>query len=472
MTTTTVLRNQLLELDAQIGRLKSALNELEQARNAAERELRATATFPVLTLPIEIMAEIFVHSLPPIGDGLWDRYSRVAPFNVSCVCRAWRNIAVTTPKLWSTLPISFDSIHSHITSAPGLVEKFIDRWLSRAKACPLSLIFYITGTSKFSLNRLRDVIRRYCDRVEYLHIDMMDGIGDLGLNSAVFPVLQRATLNYVDHIAPDMPNDILSNAPRFHDLCCESGISPSLITLPWLQLTKFDGTIWNLDLFAFATNLIEVVVETSSLDHGYVSSSTILTHSHIRSLTLKGRCSDLIRNLSLPALKDLDVLEMDPDDYESLEPFLQRCSMTLESLSVRADNGCYPKWHRCLSRIAGTLKKLHISDVPRDVMSCMFPVGHEPTLDSDCLRDLRVLSLEDVDGGVDLHWLTEFLYSRSDKLRSFRLLWKDNPFLDGRYFAGPLNDKTSDTISRLLSRINRAGTEVYLGTKDKNYAAI
>ncbi|KAJ7682210.1 hypothetical protein DFH06DRAFT_289645 [Mycena polygramma] len=473
-TTTTALRKRLLELDAQIGQQKIVLSELERARGAAERELHATATFPILTLPVEITAEIFVHSLPAVDDDLSEVCcSRTVPFNISCVCRAWRDIAVTTPQLWSTLRVSFDSIPSQIASERDIVKDFIDRWLTRAGTCPLSLIL---DTAQFSLDplrdttrHLRDTIRRYSNRVEYLHIYMMHGIGELELNSTAFPVLQRATLNYLDYIAPNLPNDILSNAPRFHDLYCESGISPSRITFPWLQLTKFAGTIWNLELFTVAPNLIEV---QCWLDPDETSVLTAVTHPRIRSLTMKDRCSGLIRYLSLPALKYLDVLEMDPYDYGSLGPFLKRSSPPLESLSVRADHRCYPKWHRCLPRIAGTLKNLHVSHVPRDVMSSMFPVGHEPTLDSDCLRDLRALSFEDVDGGVDLHWLTEFLYSRSDKLRSFRLIWKDNPFLDGKYLAGPLNNKTSDTIGGHLLRINRAGTEIYLGTKDKNYAAI
>ncbi|KAJ7682212.1 hypothetical protein DFH06DRAFT_972415, partial [Mycena polygramma] len=101
MATTSALRRLLLELDAQIARQKSLLTELEHARSAAERELHATASFPILTLPVEITAEIFGHSLAPFDDGLSGvAYNKTVPFNVSRVCRAWRDIAVTTPQLW------------------------------------------------------------------------------------------------------------------------------------------------------------------------------------------------------------------------------------------------------------------------------------------------------------------------------------------------------------------------------------
>ncbi|KAJ7762607.1 hypothetical protein B0H16DRAFT_1263925, partial [Mycena metata] len=53
--------------------------------------------YPVLTLPVEITTEIFVRCLP--------RYSaypsgNVAPMLLGRICRQWRNIACSTPRLW------------------------------------------------------------------------------------------------------------------------------------------------------------------------------------------------------------------------------------------------------------------------------------------------------------------------------------------------------------------------------------
>ncbi|KAJ6486445.1 hypothetical protein C8R47DRAFT_1320915 [Mycena vitilis] len=337
----------------------------------------------------------------------------------------------------------------HIASEADLVEKFIDQWLARAGACPLSLFF---GTSEFSLGDAGDAIynaiRRYSDRVEYLDIDIMQGIGELGLDSAAFPLLQRAALSYA---TPDWPDVVFNDAPRFHDLCCASGINT--ITFPWLQLTKFTGTLCNLDIFTFATNLIEVECR---FDHDEESllPVTAVTHPRISTFTVEDRSCGLIRYLSLPALRYLDVSEMDPEDYASLEPFLERSSSPLESLSVRADNGCYAGWYSCFPRLADTLKNLNISGVPRDVMYSMFPIGHEKSLNIYCLRSLRAPSFEDVEGGVDLHHLIEFLYSRFDELRSFRLVWRYKPFLDSEYIADPHNAPITDTISRQTQSVD------------------
>ncbi|KAJ7682180.1 hypothetical protein DFH06DRAFT_971243, partial [Mycena polygramma] len=97
-TTTKALRRQLVQLDTQIVEQKRILGGLEQIRSDVERELHDTATFPVMTLPAEIIAEICFHCLP---DNDW-----WYPFHsVTGVCRAWRDIAFATPRLWSTLDV-------------------------------------------------------------------------------------------------------------------------------------------------------------------------------------------------------------------------------------------------------------------------------------------------------------------------------------------------------------------------------
>ncbi|KAJ7140130.1 hypothetical protein C8R46DRAFT_921559, partial [Mycena filopes] len=53
--------------------------------------------YPILTIPFEITAEIFVHCLPNISA---PASSTVAPMLLARVCRQWRNIPWSTPKLW------------------------------------------------------------------------------------------------------------------------------------------------------------------------------------------------------------------------------------------------------------------------------------------------------------------------------------------------------------------------------------
>jgi len=103
-------------------------------------------------------------------------------------------------------------------------------------------------------------------------------------------------------------------------------------------------------------------------------------------------------------------------------------------------------------------------------MASMFDIFGEKHLRT--LPNVRTLSLREVEGGVDLYYLVDFLYLRSDTLRSFRLVWASNPSLNGEYPAGPRATKTVDTISGHLSRLAQSVMEMYLGTEGKNYVAI
>ncbi|KAF8871500.1 hypothetical protein BD779DRAFT_460068 [Infundibulicybe gibba] len=56
----------------------------------------------ILDLPPEILREIFLHCIPP---GEWGSFSAYdAPWLLLKVCRSWRGVAFSTPKLWSVLP--------------------------------------------------------------------------------------------------------------------------------------------------------------------------------------------------------------------------------------------------------------------------------------------------------------------------------------------------------------------------------
>ncbi|KAJ6490700.1 hypothetical protein C8R47DRAFT_977163 [Mycena vitilis] len=86
-------------------------------------------------VPTEILAEIFIHCLPNeirpfITPDLAD-----APLILCEICRRWREVAISTPRLWSALHVDFDLMHKR-----GAYETdFYQTWLSRAGATPLSL---------------------------------------------------------------------------------------------------------------------------------------------------------------------------------------------------------------------------------------------------------------------------------------------------------------------------------------------
>ncbi|KAJ7166813.1 hypothetical protein C8R46DRAFT_847019, partial [Mycena filopes] len=69
---------------------------LTEERIAIQESLDSIV-YPILTIPCEITVEIFVNCLPgrpnsPSG--------RVAPMLLGRICRQWRIIACSTPRLW------------------------------------------------------------------------------------------------------------------------------------------------------------------------------------------------------------------------------------------------------------------------------------------------------------------------------------------------------------------------------------
>ncbi|KAJ7213716.1 hypothetical protein B0H12DRAFT_370273 [Mycena haematopus] len=456
------LRKRLAELDAQICDQKRVLGELQKTRSNVERELHATATFPVLILPTEITAEIFVCCFRIFEPLCIPKCAGSAAITLGSVCRAWRDIVLATPILWSELKIRFDHIGPRVASKPFLAECFIYRWLGRAGNRPLQLDFHSSRDKFFTLSRLRDIIHRWSHRVQYLHLDIRrpHDIGPLGLGSTPFPLLQGATFGCNPNSNPT-PIVLFGNAPRLRDLSVQFvGFTSSGLSFPWLQLTKFEGRIRDLGLFTLAPNLIEAKCTLDNDDDDFL----VIAHGTLTSLTIGKNSIDILQYLTLPALRYLDV--SNTESSHSFKPFLARSSPPLASLSIRGDTD---RWRQCIPLVARTLNSLEIARVSREGMVTMFS---RRRLSFDPLSNIQTLSLKDIDGPLNLYDLVGFLYSRSDKLRKFRLVWGSSPFLDGMTRDGPPETKKFEPISSHLSRLTQAGMDIYLGTADKNYVSI
>ncbi|KAJ7903835.1 hypothetical protein B0H13DRAFT_2025532, partial [Mycena leptocephala] len=137
-------RTRLVEIQTQILDLEHSLFSSENPRDLEPSlaTLRTEKTevqgrldsyiYPVLTLPNEIVSEIFVHFVPPYPQrppltGI------LSPNTLARICRQWREVALATPALWRAIRLSDDRIvlerQRHIA----------DTWLSRSRFCPLSV---------------------------------------------------------------------------------------------------------------------------------------------------------------------------------------------------------------------------------------------------------------------------------------------------------------------------------------------
>ncbi|KAJ7641576.1 hypothetical protein FB45DRAFT_1125480 [Roridomyces roridus] len=116
------LESRIEDISADIERQKAVLRLLECDKSLLQRQLNAVRD-PVGRLPPEISSEIFVQCLP-----LDPRFHELheAPALLLNVCNAWTDIAVSNPKLWSTMNI-------HIPG-PGGLAAAVQKRLQRASS--------------------------------------------------------------------------------------------------------------------------------------------------------------------------------------------------------------------------------------------------------------------------------------------------------------------------------------------------
>ncbi|KAF8207868.1 hypothetical protein K438DRAFT_2013274 [Mycena galopus ATCC 62051] len=126
----------------------------------------------ILTLPNEITSENFVHSLPRFPSYRTSTVNPTrAPMLLLRVCRAWRSIALSTPRLWTDLELDFDRLPQALFDAANM-DKFIEDCVTRSGACPLSL--FLRGSDEREEEGwqfIPNILERLSSRLQVLEID-------------------------------------------------------------------------------------------------------------------------------------------------------------------------------------------------------------------------------------------------------------------------------------------------------------
>ncbi|KAF9242336.1 hypothetical protein BU15DRAFT_72865 [Melanogaster broomeanus] len=93
---------------------------------------------PINIIPVDLMAYIF-----HIGTYFDPEDGIDFPFLVSHVCRSWRHLALSTPKLWTTIFISSASISEWVTLPTGPVLPRASALVLRSQRCPLHIKLHL-----------------------------------------------------------------------------------------------------------------------------------------------------------------------------------------------------------------------------------------------------------------------------------------------------------------------------------------
>ncbi|KAJ7167601.1 hypothetical protein C8R46DRAFT_1093547 [Mycena filopes] len=327
MNSSAPLRAELHDLSLLISHQKLVLHELEGRWQKLQTQLDSIV-YPVLTLPPEIASEIFVHCLPVDGKRELDVVNpREAPLLLMHICKRWRKIALSTPPLWSIFELAQLDDLAHTASV----------WFERARMCPLSIkIQRLSADLVQDFPVFMEIFRQHSRQVRSLelHTEMFNDLEQMG-SPFDLTRLQKLSIylqsSHQDH----------HGAP--YELSLNMG--PSLLTLPWVQVTKFTAESYTpsqcLEALGLMPNLTDCVLAATRQSN--LAVAPIFSHPNIRHLTLLksgyGACSAIILDMvTLPALQTLEIRNVHDFTKDIFNSFIHRSLPPLQTLVLYPRN--------------------------------------------------------------------------------------------------------------------------------------
>ncbi|KAJ7677741.1 hypothetical protein DFH06DRAFT_559536 [Mycena polygramma] len=267
------VRTHLADLEAQ-----RTLAPLRAERAILQERLNGYK-YPVLTVPYEIVAEIFVRCLPvyPLCPPL---IGLLSPTNLTQICRQWREVAVSIPQLWRAIqlsdhPIPLDRQH-HILAS----------WLGRSGCWPLSICVRGKPDAAGTPDSDGIISALSAHRGRWDHIDF-DFFSPPIINGPT-PLLRQLTLKCIDRQAFTLPDAPLLRTVTFIQYLPRSNF-------PWAQLTSltlccvyFDDCV---PFLRQTSNLVHCDLEIWPPRHNSHFPATVAL-PRLESLVLKFACGE------------------------------------------------------------------------------------------------------------------------------------------------------------------------------------
>jgi hypothetical protein len=112
-----------LELD--LTQIDTALEELSRKKLSLKRQLNSFS--PIFKLPTELAVEIFMATFP---EDSWHTWGSDTPLLFGSICHAWRDLAWSHPRLWSTISLTMSRYSDTNTT-------LLREWIERSGNLPL-----------------------------------------------------------------------------------------------------------------------------------------------------------------------------------------------------------------------------------------------------------------------------------------------------------------------------------------------
>ena len=353
--------DELAELDALSERLRLKRYDLKRKINQFHSPI-------IRQLPPDVMSTIFEFCLPDFADHqpsltiYPEEDFSIAPFSIllslGSICSYWREIAWSTPGLWSSLVVRVpDKLDSRMATS------IIQEWLARSGQLPLSIRIYSKPHSKTAMSALADIINQYSARWYDL---------DLYIPARCYQLFHHATDNHapiLKFIRFRCSNYIRIQNPNFQ-LTCPRLERASLSSFPlvgtniqWDNLTHLTLSDMFIDdpllILRKTPQLVFFKISRGLPPYGHGDMGAIVLTS-LRSLQLpiKSSASFFLDNIIAPHLEEFSL----PYYYCSrsmmaIASFLRRSACSLRSISISFSN--FPPYIETFMNLLQSLPSLN-----------------------------------------------------------------------------------------------------------------
>ncbi|KAL0069661.1 hypothetical protein AAF712_003319 [Marasmius tenuissimus] len=359
--------------DAEINKLKATLLALTNKRDGLEARIVAAQSLlsPIHRLPSEMLANIFAQCQDP--DDALSPSTTPDIFTCSMVSGRWREVALTTPSLWTNLRIELVTwLVSHgrssILSPGGLTRLNLERlnrtvqlYISRSAKCPLNLHLE-SGLGSLSeghpqIRQLLEILTPTSDRWGSVSLWLQPTLFEDPIFHPVrkqLSSLKHLTLHPSDRLENEKCLDLFRHCPSLNSLRLHSvgdRIDPSRLLAPWSQLTRLH-LYWC--TFSQVAPILKLCTELEDLSLSFVWSDPPLESfapilcPRIKSLSVEAFTRDnplsVLLCLTLPSLSRLDVqyeiAAYNPHDFSFtpmnfMSSFIARSACVITEIHIR-----------------------------------------------------------------------------------------------------------------------------------------
>ncbi|KAK7061219.1 F-box domain-containing protein [Favolaschia claudopus] len=343
------------KLDSNIAALRMQITTLVELRDrdSAVRAVLQHLIAPIRTLPVEILSEIFLHTL---GEATQYGNSHIrAAYRVSHVCSEWRHVAATTAQLWTgPITLYFDRTWTEpedATYAAGLRE-----WLARSASVSIPFTLqlpWVNLQNSMNLRTLEEVVH-VASRWRSLQFNgpghrALSFLGQFKSDSLLcLEELELWTTTQDEEMVDPTNIQCFSAAPKLRKLSINASCR---VPMPWAQLTALTlRSISTSDALANILNRCPTLVHADinlpkwELPAGGID---LIVLNHLRTLVLNfvedgPLAMGFVAHLCVPVLDDLRLyfdigLEQNWDE-ESFTTFQSR-SPSITRLDLEIPDG-------------------------------------------------------------------------------------------------------------------------------------